>query len=66
WPRGDRGLSFTEKKEMQRLLSRRGFPVGKVDGIIGPNTIQAVREYQASIGLEPDGYASLDVLKRLR
>ncbi len=66
WPRGDRGLSFTEKKEMQRLLSNRGFSVGKVDGIIGPNTIQAVREYQASIGMEPDGYASLDILKRLR
>ncbi|WP_425093061.1 lytic murein transglycosylase [Tropicimonas sp. S265A] len=66
WPRGDRGLSLSEKKEMQRLLNRRGFAVGKIDGIIGPNTINAVREYQASIGIVPDGYASLDILKELR
>jgi membrane-bound lytic murein transglycosylase B len=66
WPRGDRGLSFSEKKEMQRLLGNRGFSVGKIDGIIGPNTIQAVRQYQSSVGLEPDGYASLEILKKLR
>ncbi|MDD9717161.1 lytic murein transglycosylase [Dinoroseobacter sp. PD6] len=66
WPRGDRALSFTEKKEMQRLLGRAGFDTGKVDGIIGPNTIDAVRRYQASIGVVPDGYASLDILRRLR
>lgn len=66
WPRGDRALSFAEKKEMQRRLIRAGFDTGKIDGIIGPNTIQAVREYQASIGVVPDGYASLDVLKKLR
>ncbi|MGV6811338.1 MAG: lytic murein transglycosylase [Brevirhabdus sp.] len=66
WPRGDRPLSFTEKKEMQRLLTAKGFDTEGVDGIIGPNTIQAVREFQASIGLTPDGWVSLDILKRLR
>lgn len=66
WPRGDRALSFGEKKEMQRLLARAGFDTGKVDGIIGPNTIEAVRRYQRSIGVLPDGYASLDILTRLR
>ena len=66
WPRGDRPLSFSEKKEMQKRLIRKGFNTGGVDGIIGPNTIQAVREYQASIGWVPDGYVSLEVLKKLR
>lgn len=66
WPRGDRALSFGEKKEMQRLLARAGFDTGKVDGIIGPNTIEAVRGYQRSIGVLPDGYASLEILTRLR
>jgi len=66
WPRGDRNLAFAEKKEMQRRLTAKGFNTSGVDGIIGPNTIQAIRNYQRSIGLVPDGYASYDILKRLR
>ena len=66
WPRGDRALSFGEKKEMQKLLIAKGFDTKKVDGIIGPLTIDAVRRYQKSVGLIPDGYASLDILQRLR
>lgn len=66
WPRGDRPLRFVEKKEMQRLLASRGFLNDKIDGIIGPNTIAAVRAYQRSIGMVPDGYGSLDILKKLR
>jgi len=66
WPRGDRNLRFAEKKEMQALLSLRGFETGGVDGIIGPNTIQAIRRFQASIGMIPDGYASFEILSRLK
>ncbi|MEM9524135.1 MAG: lytic murein transglycosylase [Pseudomonadota bacterium] len=66
WPRGDRPLRFAERREMQRLLTASGFDTKGVDGIVGPNTIQAVREFQASIGLVPDGYVSFDILRRLR
>ena len=66
WPRGDRNLRFSEKKEMQRLLTKRGYNTQGVDGIIGPNTIQAIRGFQASVGLIPDGYASYEILRRLR
>ena len=66
WPRGDRNLRFSEKKEMQRLLTRSGFNTQGVDGVIGPNTIQAIRRFQASQGMVPDGYASFEILKRLR
>nr|WP_227258309.1 lytic murein transglycosylase [Kangsaoukella pontilimi] len=66
WPRDDRNLRFAEKKEMQQLLTKRGFNTQGVDGIIGPNTIQAIRRFQASKGLIPDGYASYDILRRLR
>ena len=45
---------------------RAGFSTQGVDGKIGPNTIAAVRAYQRSRGLTPDGYASLDLLERLR
>ena len=66
WPRGDRNLRFAEKKEMQQLLTRRGFNTQGVDGIIGPNTIQAIRGFQRSVGMVPDGYASYEILRRLR
>ena len=66
WPRSDRALSFAERQELQRRLTAAGFPPGNIDGIVGPNTIDAVRRYQASQGLVPDGYASLAILERLR
>ena len=66
WPRGDRALKFAERKELQRRLTQAGFSTQGVDGKIGPKTIAAVRAYQRSVGLIPDGYASLDILKRLR
>ena len=66
WPRDDRNLAFAEKKEMQQRLTAKGFDTAGVDGIIGPKTIQAIRNYQRSVGLIPDGYASYDILRRLR
>ena len=66
WPRGDRALTGPERRELQQRLTARGFDTRGVDGKIGPLTIEAVRAYQRSLGLAPDGYASLDVLRRLR
>ena len=66
WPREDRGLSRAEREELQRRLAARGLHTGSVDGIIGPQTAESVRRFQASVGLVPDGYASLRVLERLR
>ncbi|MFV0243824.1 MAG: lytic murein transglycosylase [Qingshengfaniella sp.] len=66
WPRGDRALRLAEREELQRALTRAGFSTKGVDGRIGPNTIGAIRSYQQATGLIPDGYASLDLLNRLR
>ncbi|CUK19431.1 Membrane-bound lytic murein transglycosylase B precursor [Ruegeria denitrificans] len=66
WPRGDRVLSFTEKKELQTRLTAAGFDTQGIDGRTGPNTTDAVRAYQLAQGLLPDGYASLNLLERLR
>ena len=66
WPRGDRALSFEERKELQTRLTGAGFDTQGVDGRIGPLTIDAVRAFQVANGLMPDGYASLRLLERLR
>lgn len=66
WPRGDRALTFAERQEMQTLLTAAGFSTGGVDGKIGPMTLAAVRAFQRSVGMIPDGYASLALLDRLR
>lgn len=66
WPREDRPLRFVEKSEMQKRLTAAGFDTFGVDGVIGPNTIAAIRNFQGSVGMIPDGYASFEILRRLK
>jgi membrane-bound lytic murein transglycosylase B len=66
WPRGYDPLNFDQRKELQRRLQRKGYAVEKIDGITGPNTSAAIRAFQRSVGVAPDGYASQQVLQLLR
>ena len=66
WPRHEPVLSLAERREMQELLLRRGFNIGEATGRFGPRTRAAVRDYQASVGLVPDGFATATILARLR
>ncbi len=66
WPRDERVLTPIERHELQQLLARRGFGGGEPDGMIGPRTRLAIRNFQASIGQLPDGFASSAVLDQLR
>ncbi|MEI4484679.1 lytic murein transglycosylase [Frigidibacter sp. MR17.14] len=66
WPRGDRALSSAERKEMQELLTSRGYDTQGTDGKLGPNTVEALRNWQAANGILPDGYPSAAMLARLR
>lgn len=50
--KGDRG---DDVKQWQTFLNSNGYPCGLVDGIYGKNTELAVKQYQASLGLIPDG-----------
>jgi lytic murein transglycosylase len=66
WPRQERVLSRAERLELQQLLAQRGFYKGTPDGQFGGQTREALRGFQASIGTPADGFASSDVLERLR
>ncbi|WP_454621431.1 lytic murein transglycosylase [Bradyrhizobium cenepequi] len=66
WPRQERVLSRAERLELQQLLAQRGFYRGTPDGQIGGQTREALRIFQASIGTPADGFATSDMLERLR
>jgi membrane-bound lytic murein transglycosylase B len=66
WPRQERELSRAERLELQQLLVQRGFYRGTPDGQFGGETREALRGFQASIGAPADGFASSEVLERLR
>ena len=66
WPRHEPVLSREERRELQELLNRKGFDTGEPNGRLGAKARAAVRDYQASVGLVPDGFASATILARLR
>ena len=49
---GDSGASV---KKLQRILISKGYLNGKIDGIYGLETVNAIKKFQAAYGLEIDG-----------
>ena len=66
WPRDLRALTLDERKALQQRLLDRALYVGEADGRIGPLTIAAIKTFQRSLNLIPDGYASLEILDLLQ
>ncbi|WP_296371599.1 lytic murein transglycosylase [Yoonia sp.] len=66
FPAGERGLLRAERVELQQRLTAAGFSTQGVDGQIGPNSRAAIKAFQRSRGMVPDGYASVSLLERLR
>ena len=42
-------------KDLQEALKTLGFAVGAIDGVFGAGTERAVKEFQASVGIDADG-----------
>ena len=51
---------------MQQLLVKRGYDVGKIDGVIGAASRKAIREMQLQYGLPADGYPTRQLLAALQ
>jgi N-acetylmuramoyl-L-alanine amidase len=49
-------------RELQRKLNALGFDAGKQDGVYGPITDRAIREFQRNVGSEPDGMVGLQTI----
>jgi peptidoglycan hydrolase-like protein with peptidoglycan-binding domain len=59
-------LPFSEMKELQQLLVRAGFDVGKIDGVMGQQSRSAVKAMQIKLGLAADSWPTAELLARMR
>lgn len=51
--------------DLQLRLGALGFDAGRVDGILGPDTERALKDFQRNFGLTVDGVCGRDVLRSL-
>lgn len=71
WQLGDRVLSYVpghlmcgdDVTELQRRLNQLGFSLGRPDGMFGPRTDAALREFQRGVGVNPDGTCGPDTFR---
>ena len=66
WPRDLQPLTREQMRGLQTALSQRGFDAGAADGVMGPATRAGLRRYQQSLGLQADGYPTLQLLRQLQ
>jgi lytic murein transglycosylase len=59
-------LPFNELRELQQLLVRAGFNVGKIDGVMGQLSRSAVKAMQIKYGLPADSWPTAELLARMR
>jgi N-acetylmuramoyl-L-alanine amidase len=72
WRLGDRVLHLRRPNvrgddvaELQQQLGRLGFDPGRVDGIFGPDTADALAEFQRNVGLVADGLCGPETVRAL-
>jgi len=66
WPTDDPPLSRADRRELQELLTRRGYDVGEPDGKVGQKTRDAIKSVEGQIGMRPTGRPGGKVLQALR
>lgn len=65
-PRKDMPFSYEQSKEIQELLTQKGYYTGEIDGILGRGARKAIRAYQKDNNLPQDGYATEELLNKIR
>jgi lytic murein transglycosylase len=59
------GLNGPQMKQLQKKLAARGHDVGKIDGILGAKSREAVQKVQQELGLPADAWPTAALLNRL-
>jgi lytic murein transglycosylase len=59
-------ITFEETRELQELLQKRGYDVGRIDGVLGLKSRVAIREMQIKLNMPADGWPTAELLGALR
>ena len=69
---GEHLIGYEEKRKqrlqivnIQAALEKLGYPVGGVDGKVGPNTLRAIKKFQSAHKISVDGKPSETLLEKL-
>jgi N-acetylmuramoyl-L-alanine amidase len=72
WSLGDRlvhlqqpSMRGDDVRQLQSCLNALGFSAGKHDGIFGPQSAAALRDFQRNLAIDEDGMAGLETLRAL-
>jgi peptidoglycan hydrolase-like protein with peptidoglycan-binding domain len=57
--------SDSQNAAIQRLLERQGYYDGSIDGVMGPQSRRAIRNYQTDRGMTSDGIITAGLLRLL-
>lgn len=61
----DQGLNDAQMKQLQKKLAGMGYDVGKIDGILGSGTRNAVQAVQQKLGMPADAWPTPALLNKL-
>ncbi len=64
-PASEQRLSRSQVEKIQELLNAHGFDPGPVDGVLGSQTRQAIKEFQRTAKLPADGHPTPELLETL-
>jgi hypothetical protein len=59
-------LPHDQLRQLQQLLARAGYDVGKIDGVLGQQTRIAVKAMQVKFGLPADAWPTAELLARMQ
>jgi membrane-bound lytic murein transglycosylase B len=65
WPRDEAAAVGDERTALQTALTKLGYDVGTVDGVIGHGTKAKLRLYQKDHALPADGFPTMALLAQI-
>ena len=65
-PENNENIDFNNLKNVQNFLNRYGFNAGVEDGLSGSQTREAIKKFQAYVGLNVDGDLGPNTYEKMR
>jgi hypothetical protein len=59
-------LTIDQNRELQELLTKHGYDVGRIDGVLGLKSRSAIREMQIKLKMPADSWPTAELLSRIK